>query len=209
MEIWRLNTLTTRILSSQQLMLALGVPNWTMLIGGQKVTILDLTEPSLLKLYLQAVSASPLEVCRYRYQESVVWLPSRCSASQCRIICLSASTFVRSWQVCAVSLCSTSTRPSSYLNCCMPHRRGGGLPAWLTGNVSRHPYDALFGPDFMHPTSPRCLNSLKTATTNCLTISGTTLTTFYINFCQTRTITHTIFDLADILNFQDWSPKFS
>jgi len=33
----------------------------------------------------------------------------------------------------------------------------------------------LFGPAFMHPTSPRCLNSLKTATTNCLTISGTTV----------------------------------
>jgi len=27
---------------------------------------------------------------------------------------------------------------TSYLNCCMPHRRGGGLPARLTGNVSRH-----------------------------------------------------------------------
>jgi len=68
------------------------------------------------------------------------------------------------------------------------------------GNVLRHPYDALFGLAFKHPTSPQCLNSLQTATTNCLTISRTTLATFYINSCQTRTITHTIFDLIDILS---------
>ena len=100
MEIWRLNTPTTRILSSHQLMCRTG-QCWS--VGRKKkVTIWDLTEPSLLKLYLQAASTSPLEVCRYRYQESVVWLPSRCSTSQCRIICLSWGH----WQVCAVSICS-------------------------------------------------------------------------------------------------------
>jgi len=66
------------------------------------------TRPSMLKSYLQIVSARPLEVCRYRYQESVVWLPSRCLASPCRIICLSASTFVR-------SLASVHTAQSLYV----------------------------------------------------------------------------------------------
>ena len=43
------------------------------------------------------------------------------------------------------------------------------------------------------------MSQLVEDTDDKLTISGTTLTTFYINFCQTRTITHTIFDLVDIL----------
>jgi len=95
---------------------------------------------------------------------------------------------------------------TSYLNCCMPHRRGGGLPARLTGNVSRHLYDSLFG-----PTSPRYLNSLKTATPICLTIFGTT---------PHHVLHHLLPDKNDytynlrpspaffLVNFQDWSSQF-
>ena len=129
------------------------------------------------------------------FGEHVREVIGKCAQSMFWSCCVTTAWMTIRW--------GTSTRPSSYLNCCVPHRRGGDLPARLTGNVSRHLYDALFG-----PTSPRCLDSLKTATTNCLTISGTTLATSTLVRQERLHIQSSTSPTFFLFNLQDWSQRF-
>jgi len=80
----------------------------------------------------------------------------------------------------------------------MPHQRGGGLLARLTGNVVKVSYNMLFSPACMQPMTLCCVNLLPIWTTICL-IMFVKPSMFCIIFCQTKPTTSTIFNLVDIL----------